>query len=187
MATSPTVSTRYPDGHGKISPGTADVPLVFGISAYERFRPSTSNPGGLKEEVIECADPGLLDVDPKRGRMLRECAYEIAIPRSNWRVSGARGQAPGSTPGSKKTSRFDARVGAGPGPVPAVGQTYRKAGRPILTPSPRRERRLRSLPGMATPVRAGSKTTQSLARGLAIPLICSGVAQIVSAHGFRRA
>ena len=111
---------------GNLSPGTADCPLVFGITAYDALPPQYRQLlADVKEEVIAAQIQAYVDVDAVNLPMLKETLTEIRYTEAQLAQFRARAGAPVIDAWiDENARRFDA-----PGVVEAifgaVGQTYR--------------------------------------------------------------
>ena len=110
---------------GNLSPGTADCPLVFGISAYEALPPQYKQLlEDVKEEVIDAQIQAYVDVDAKNLPMLKESLTEIRYTEEQLAEFRARAGRPVIDAWIEENSgRFDAS-GLVQAVFRAVGQTY---------------------------------------------------------------
>ena len=111
---------------GNLSPGTADCPLVFGISAYRALPPQyTQLLADVKEEVIAAQIQAYVDVDATNLPMLQESLTEIRYTEAQLAQFRARAGQPVIDAWIDDNSRrFDA-LGLVEAVFGAVGQTYR--------------------------------------------------------------
>ena len=110
---------------GNLSPGTADCPLVFGISAYEALPPQYKQLlEDVKEEVIDAQIQAYVDVDATNLPMLKESLTEIRYTEEQLAEFRARAGRPVIDAWIEENSgRFDA-WGLVQAVFRAVGQTY---------------------------------------------------------------
>ena len=110
---------------GNLSPGTADCPLVFGISAYEALPPQYKQLlEDVKEEVIDAQIQAYVDVDATNLPMLKESLTEIRYTEEQLAEFRARAGRPVIDAWIEENSgRFDAS-GLVQAVFRAVGQTY---------------------------------------------------------------
>ncbi len=110
---------------GNLSPGTADCPLVFGISAYEALPPQYKQLlADVKEEVIAAQIQAYVDVDAENLPMLKETLREIRYTEAQLAQFRARAGRPVIDAWiSENASRFDSS-GLVEAVFEAVGQTY---------------------------------------------------------------
>ena len=110
---------------GNLSPGTADCPLVFGISAYEALPPQYKQLlEDVKEEVIDAQIQAYVDVDATNLPMLKESLAEIRYTEEQLAEFRARAGRPVIDAWIEENSgRFDAS-GLVQAVFRAVGQTY---------------------------------------------------------------
>ena len=111
---------------GNLSPGTADCPLVFGISAYRALPPQYKQLlADVKEEVISAQIQAYVDVDATNLPMLQESLREIRYTEAQLAQFRARAGQPVIDAWIDDNSRrFDA-LGLVEAVFDAVGQTYR--------------------------------------------------------------
>ena len=110
---------------GNLSPGTADCPLVFGISAYEALPPQYKQLlEDVKEEVIAAQIQAYVDVDAENLPMLKETLHEIRYTEAQLAQFRARAGRPVIDAWiSENARRFDAS-GLVEAVFAAVGRTY---------------------------------------------------------------
>ena len=111
---------------GNLSPGTADCPLVFGITAYEALPPQYKQLlEDVKEEVIAEQIQAYVDVDAENLPMLKRSLKEIRYTDAQLAQFRARAGKPVIDAWiDENARRFDAS-GLVEAVFGAVGQTYR--------------------------------------------------------------
>ena len=110
---------------GNLSPGTADCPLVFGITAYEALPPQYKQLlADVKEEVIAAQIQAYVDVDAENLPMLKRSLEEIRYTEAQLAEFRARAGKPVIDAWIEENSRrFDAS-GLVESVFGSVGQTY---------------------------------------------------------------
>lgn len=110
---------------GNLSPGTADCPLVFGITAYEALPPQYKQLlTDVKEEVIAAQIQAYVDVDAENLPMLKASLTEVRYTEAQLAQFRARAGNPVIDAWiAENSSRFDAS-GLVEAVFGAVGQTY---------------------------------------------------------------
>ena len=110
---------------GNLSPGTADCPLVFGITAYEALPPQYKQLlEDVKEEVIDAQIQAYVDVDAENLPMLKETLREIRYTEEQLAQFRARAGSPVIDAWIEENARrFDAS-GLVEAVFAAVGRTY---------------------------------------------------------------
>ena len=110
---------------GNLSPGTADCPLVFGITAYESLPPQYKQLlADVKEEVIAAQIQAYVDVDAENLPMLKASLTEVRYTEAQLARFRARAGKPVIDAWiAENARRFDA-AGLVEAVFGAVGQTY---------------------------------------------------------------